>query len=44
MGSLCGGLMGSSPERPGNDVSGSDFLAREARGDAPDFLHRPVDQ
>jgi hypothetical protein len=33
-----GGLMGASPERPGDDVSGLDASLRKSDGDAPDFL------
>jgi len=35
---FCVGLMGTSPERPGDDVGGAYLPLREALGDAPDFL------
>jgi hypothetical protein len=38
------GLMGSSPQRPGDDVGGFDLLLSQPIGDAPDFLDRPADQ
>jgi D-arabinose 1-dehydrogenase-like Zn-dependent alcohol dehydrogenase len=38
MGLLCGGLVGSSPERPSDDVSGLDLALCEAGRDASDFL------
>src|SRR5665213_4404714 len=38
------GLMGSSPERPGEDVGGFDASGGELDGDAADFLDRPADQ
>ena len=41
---LCGGLVGASPERPGDDVSGADAPLGEAGGDASDFLDRPADE
>jgi hypothetical protein len=44
MGVLCGGLMGSSPERPGDDVSGFDASLGEPNRDPSDFLDRPADQ
>src|SRR6201985_1592261 len=40
----CGGLMGPSPERPGDDVSGLDVLLVQPHGHAADLLHRPADQ
>ena len=40
----CGGLMGSSPERPGDDVSGLDVLLVRPHGHSADLLHRPADQ
>ncbi|MGH7100124.1 MAG: hypothetical protein ACREE4_21095 [Stellaceae bacterium] len=36
MGLLRGGLMGASPERPGDDVSGPDAALSQAHGDAAD--------
>src|ERR687894_854832 len=41
---LCGGLVGASPERPGDDVGGLDASLGEADGDAPDLLDRPADE
>ena len=38
------GLVGSSPERPGDDVGGSDTPLGELRGDAAELLNRPADQ
>jgi hypothetical protein len=38
------GLMGSSPERPGDDVSGLDAALGQAHRHAPDLLDRPADQ
>jgi hypothetical protein len=38
------GLMGSAPQRPGDDVGGFDLLLSQPIGDAPDFLDRPADQ
>src|SRR5665648_1000418 len=38
------GLMGSSPERPGDDVRGLDASLSQFCGDAADFLDRPADQ
>jgi hypothetical protein len=38
------GLMGASPDRPCNDVSGLDPFLRKTSGDATDFLDRPADQ
>src|ERR1700761_6761234 len=40
----CSGLMGPSPERPGDDVSGLDVLLVQPHGHAADLLHRPADQ
>ena len=37
------GLMGSSPERPCDDVSGLDTPPGKAYCDASDFLDRPAD-
>ena len=39
MGAPCFGLVCSSPERPSDDELWVDLLARQARGDAADFLH-----
>ena len=39
-----GGLMGASPEGPGDDSGGFDLAFCQARGDTADFLHRPADQ
>lgn len=36
--------MGSSPERPCDDMGGLDFSSSKAGGDASDFLDRPPDQ
>src|SRR5579864_3495631 len=41
---LCGGLMGPSPRRPGDDMSRFNAPLREPGGDAADFLHGPADQ
>jgi hypothetical protein len=38
------GLMGSAPERPGNDTGGLNAPLREFDGDTADFLDRPADQ
>jgi hypothetical protein len=43
MGALGFGLMGSSPERPCDDVSGLDAPSGKAYCDASDFLDRPAD-
>src|SRR3546814_12736158 len=43
MRSLCLGLIGSSPERPCDDVGGVDPALRHPRCDASDFLDRPAD-
>src|SRR5665213_653990 len=37
-------LVSSTPERPCDDVRGSDSLSSESDGDAADFLDRPADQ
>src|SRR3954471_741006 len=36
--------MGASPEGPGDDGGGLDLALAQARGNPPDFLHRPADQ
>ena len=36
--------MGASPERPGNDMGRLDTPLRKLRGNAVDFLHRPVNE
>src|SRR6185369_4468042 len=36
--------MGSSPDRPSDDVGGLDASLREADGDAAEFLDRPADE
>ena len=41
---LCGGLVGASPERPGDGVGKLDASLREADGDAAEFLDRPADE
>ena len=41
---LCGGLVGASPERPGDDVRGADAPLDEAGGDAADLLDRSSDE
>jgi hypothetical protein len=38
------GLMGSSPERPSDNVSGPDAALGQAHRHAPDLLDRPADQ
>lgn len=38
VGALSGGLVGSTPERPCDDVCGLDTLPSESDGDAADFL------
>ena len=40
----CLGLVGSSPEGPGNDELWLNAFSSEARGDAVDFLDRPADE
>jgi hypothetical protein len=40
----CSGLVGPSPERPGDDMGGLDASLREADGDAADLLDRPADE
>ena len=37
-------LMGSSPERPGDDACGFDALLGEPYGYAADFLNGPADK
>jgi hypothetical protein len=44
MNSLHGGLMGASPERPGDDLGRLDAALRQAHGYAADFLDRPADE
>src|SRR3954453_3556562 len=44
VGALCGGLVGASPERPGDDVGGPDASPGEPDGDAADLLDRPADE
>lgn len=44
MGLLSGCLVGSSPDRPCDDVGGRDLSLSEPDGDAADFLDRPSDQ
>jgi hypothetical protein len=44
MGTLRGGLVGSSPRRPGDDASGLDSSLRQPDGDATDLLDGPADQ
>ena len=44
VGALCLSLMGSSPQRPGDDEVWFDSFSSEARGDAADFLHGPADE
>jgi hypothetical protein len=44
MGTTSLGLVGAPPQRPCDDVSGSDAPVGELDGDATDFLDRPVDQ
>lgn len=39
-----GGLMGSSPERPCDDVGRSDAPLSQSRCHAPDLLNGPADQ
>jgi hypothetical protein len=41
---LGGGLMGTAPERPCDDVGRSDASLRETLGYAADFLDRPADE
>src|SRR5215204_2377744 len=40
----CGGLVGASPHRPGDDVGGLDLSLRETDGDAAEFLDRPANE
>ena len=35
----CGGLVRSSPERPRDDMGGSDLLLRKPHGDTADLLN-----
>ena len=44
MSALGFGLVGSSPERPCDDVSGLDAPSGKAYCDTADFLDRPADQ
>jgi hypothetical protein len=44
VGFLRGGLMRASPERPCDEVCGSDIALTKTDGDAPDFLDGPADQ
>src|SRR3954464_12967635 len=44
VGALCGGLVGASPERPGDDVGGPDASLGEADSDAAELLDRPADE
>ena len=44
MGGLRCCLMGSSPERPSDDVGGADLSSGEAGCYAPDFLKRPTNK
>jgi hypothetical protein len=41
---LSGGLMGSSPERPGDNVGWLDAFSCEALGYPADFLDRPANE
>ena len=41
---LCDGLMGAPPERPCDDIGGSDASSGEALGYAANFLDRPTDK
>jgi hypothetical protein len=41
---LCGSLVGASPNRPRDDVSGADAPLGQADRNAPDLLNRPADQ
>ena len=41
---MCSGLVGPSPERPGDDVGRLDALLGETDGDATEFLDRPADE
>ena len=40
----CYRLVGSSPDRPCDDMGGVDLALREPDGDPADFLNRPADQ
>ena len=44
MGTTSLGLVGASPQRPGDDVSGLEAPVGELDGDAADFMDRPTDQ
>src|SRR5690349_25073567 len=44
MGLLRGGLMAAAQQGPCDYGGGFDVVLCQARGDTPDFLHRPVDQ
>lgn len=44
MGFLCGGLMGTAPEGPSDDLGGIDAALGQSHGHAPDLLDRPADQ
>src|SRR4051794_335714 len=44
VGASCGGLVGASPERPGDDVGGPDASLGEADSDAAELLDRPADE
>src|SRR4051812_14368235 len=41
---LCGGLMGSPPQRPSDDQRWLNAPLRQTESDAANFLHRPADQ
>src|SRR5215211_2237022 len=44
VGFSCGGLMGSSPDRPSDHMSRMNAALRQAHRDTPDLLDRPADQ
>src|SRR5215212_12184914 len=44
VGFSCGGLMGSSPDRPSDHMSRVNAALRQAHRDTPDLLDRPADQ
>src|SRR4051812_8649047 len=44
VGASCGGLVGASPERPGDDAGGPDASLGEADSDAAELLDRPADE
>ena len=44
VGEACFGLVGSAPERPGDDAGGLDASLGELYRDAADFLDRPADE